>query len=310
MGDIPEGSSTAAQGAQKTSNETEDGSLSIFDWALRRRSRKAGEAEVRPATELDQASAAGARQMLVNLRNMRSLRLEDVAIPRADIVAVADDIALDDLVAVFRESGYSRIPVFNETLDNPLGLVHLKDIALEYAFGESSKPFDIKTVLRSLIYAPPSMPIGVLLQKMQSERIHMALVIDEYGGADGLLTMEDLVEQIVGEISDEHDTDDDHEWTREAAGIYRTTARADLQKFETEAGVDLLPDDLDEDVDTLGGLVFMLAGRVPVRGEVVRHPQGHEFEVLDADARRVKRMRVTLKDAGSQNSNTQRRAAE
>lgn len=305
MGDIPEGSSTAAQGAPSSNETSEDGSLSILDWALRRRSRKTASDGGRPATEVDQASAAGARQMLVNLRNMRSLRLEDVAIPRADIVAVSEDISLDDLVAVFRESGYSRIPVFDETLDSPLGLLHLKDVALEHGFNDRADQFDVKPMLRSLIYAPPSMPIGVLLQKMQSERTHMALVIDEYGGADGLVTMEDLVEQIVGDISDEHDTDDDLEWIAEGLGVYRTNARADVQKFESEAGVDLLPDDLDEDVDTLGGLVFMLAGRVPVRGEVVRHPQGHEFEVLDADARRVKRMRVTLKL-----SDNQHRAAE
>ena len=133
----------------------------------------------------------------------------------------------------------------------------------------------------------------------------MALVIDEYGGADGLLTMEDLVEQIVGEIADEHDVDDDHEWTEEGPGVYRAAARANLREFEAAAGVDLLPDDLDEDVETLGGLVFMLAGRVPLRGEVVRHPNNHEIEVLDADARRVTRMRISLNP-----KRTGKRAAE
>jgi len=233
--------------------------------------------------------------MLVNLRNMRDMRVQDVAIPRADIVAVPVDISLEDLVQVFRDSGYSRIPVYSETLDNPIGLVHLKDVALNFGFANDGEPFDLPSLIRPLLFAPPSMPIGALLQKMQSERMHMALVIDEYGGADGIVTMEDLVEQIVGEIADEHDADEDQEWVDEGKGVYRANSRADLSQFEAAAGVDLLPDDLDEEVDTLGGLIFMLAGRVPARGEVVRHPQGHEFEVIDGDARRIKRMLVRLK---------------
>ncbi len=304
MGDTTDGSQPAAQSAPDESTSQDQGSISFLDWALRRRGRKPV-TEPRPATDMDRASAAGARQMLVNLRNMRGMRVENVAIPRADIVAVPNDISLVDLMDVFRESGYSRIPVFSETLDNPLGLIHLKDVALEYGFDRSDRPFEMEPLMRPLLFAPPSMPIGALLQKMQGERRHMALVIDEYGGADGLITMEDLVEQIVGEIADEHDADEDQEWTLESDGVYRATARADLQEFEAVAGVDLLPDDLDEDVDTLGGLIFILAGRVPVRGEVVRHPAGHEFEVLDADARRITRMRVRLSKPGKP-----RRAAE
>lgn len=301
MGETTEGSPGAAPGAQPN---TED-SISFLDWALRRRGRKAAEPEARPVTQLDRESAAGAKRMLVNLQNMRGMRVENVAIPRADIVCVADDISLDDLVDVFRESGYSRIPVYSETLDNPLGLIHLKDLALDYGFHNSDKAFSLATLIRPLLFAPPSMPIGALLQRMQSERTHMALVIDEYGGADGLITMEDMVEQIVGEIEDEHDIAEGQDWKLENEGVFSAIARTDLQEFEKAAGVDLLPDDLDEDVDTLGGLVFMLAGRVPVRGEVVRHPAGHEFEVLDADARRILRMRVRLRKSGAP-----RRAAE
>ncbi len=299
MGDTSDGSSTAAQSAPLEPLRPAETTVTFLDWALRRKSRKPQDTTPKPATDFDRASAAGARRMLVNLRNMRDLRVEDVAIPRADIVAVPMDISLHDLVEVFRDSGYSRIPVYDETLDAPEGLVHLKDLALEFGFNGEHADFDIKTLIRPLLYAPPSMPIGALLPKMQSERMHMALVIDEYGGADGLLTMEDLVEQIVGEIADEHDIDEDHEWTEEAKGVYRAAARANLQDFEAAAGVDLLPDDLDEDVDTLGGLVFMLAGRVPLRGEVVRHPNNHEIEVLDADARRVKRMRISLNTSSS-----------
>ena len=273
--------------------------VTFLDWALRRRRKSAASPE-KPATELDRATAAGARQMLVNLRNMRDMRVEDVAIPRVDVVSVPVDISLEDLLLVFRESGYSRIPVYEETLDNPLGLLHLKDLALSYGFSSSNAAFDITSLIRPLLYAPPSMPLGALLQKMQSVRMHMALVIDEYGGVDGLVTMEDLVEQIVGEIADEHDTDEGLDWTEERPAVYRASARADVGDFEKTAGVDLLPDDLDEEVDTLGGLVFMLTGRVPTRGEMVRHPAGHEFEVLDADARRIKRLRVRLKSAASE----------
>ena len=138
------------------------------------------------------------------------------------------------------------------------------------------------------------MPIGVLLQKMQAARIHMALVIDEYGGVDGLVTIEDLLEQIVGDIADEHDEDESELWTEEAPGVYLAQARMDLEDFEAAAGVRLADPELAEEVDTLGGLVIRLAGRVPVRGEVVPHPDGHEFEVVDADARRIKRLRVRL----------------
>lgn len=270
--------------------------VTLLDWALRRR-RRVAPSQDKPATELDRATAAGARQMLVNLRNMRDMRVEDVAIPRVDVVSVPVEISLRDLLLAFRESGYSRIPIYEETLDNPLGLLHLKDLALFYGFQESDAQFDIRSLIRPLLYAPPSMPLGALLQKMQSERMHMALVIDEYGGVDGLVTMEDLVEQIVGEIADEHDADEGQDWIEEREGVYRADARSDVGDFEKAAGIDLLPDNLDEEVDTLGGLVFMLAGRVPTRGEMVRHPAGHEFEVLDADARRIKRLRVRLKNA-------------
>ena len=291
----PSGSDQAAPEQGEEPSRPGSPKVTLLDWALRRR-RRATVSQDKPATELDRATAAGARQMLVNLRNMRDMRVEDVAIPRVDIISVPVEISLDDLLLAFRESGYSRIPIYEETLDNPLGLLHLKDLALSYGFKSDAK-FDIRTLIRPLLYAPPSMPLGALLQKMQSERMHMALVIDEYGGVDGLVTMEDLVEQIVGEIADEHDTDEGLDWTEERQGVYRADARSDVEVFEKAAGIDLLPDDLDEEVDTLGGLVFMLAGRVPTRGEMVRHPAGHEFEVLDADARRIKRLRVRLKNA-------------
>jgi len=230
----------------------------------------------------------------IGMSNLRRLRVEDVCIPRVEITAVASDTSLDDLVAVFRESGNTRLPVYDGELDNPIGLVHLKDIALEHGFNGNSEDFALRNMMRPLLYAPPSMPIGVLLQKMQTDRTHMALVIDEYGGVDGLATIEDLIEQVIGEIEDEHDVEEDRPWTREKEGSYLVLARAPLDEFEAEIGLRLVEEADEEEIDTLGGLVFKLTGRVPTRGEVVVHSSGTEFEVIDADARRIKRLRVRL----------------
>lgn len=243
---------------------------------------------------------AGAREMLVNLRNMHDMRVEDAYVPKADIEAISDEATLAELVEAFRKSGMTRLPVFTDTLDTPIGFIHLKDLALNFGFGNSDKPFKIESLIRKLLFVPPSMRIGVLLQKMQGSRIHLALVIDEYGGVEGLISIEDLLEQIVGDIADEHDDHESALWIEERPGVYLAYARADLQEFEAMAKVDLLPDDVDEDVDTLGGLVFRLAGRVPGRGEIVTHPDGHEIEVIDADPRKVKRMRLRLKRPAGQ----------
>jgi magnesium and cobalt transporter len=181
-------------------------------------------------------------------------------------------------------------------LDSPKGFVHLKDFALQGGFGGNGDHLVLADMLRPLLFVPPSMPIGVLLAKMQAERRHMALVIDEYGGVDGLVTIEDLIEQVIGEIEDEHDTEEDILFTQEKPGQYVALAKTPLDEFQAELDLDLTQvDDVDEEeVDSLGGLVFMLAGRVPARGEVVAHPLGVEFEVLDADPRRIKRLRVRL----------------
>lgn len=246
-------------------------------------------------------SSAAERQQLNNILNLRRMRVEDVAIPKADITAVSDTITMDELVELFRETGLTRLPVYSGTLDTPLGMLHLKDFALKHGFNGTSEEFSLKQMLRPLLYVPPSMSIGVLLQKMQSERKHMALVIDEYGGVDGLVTIEDLIEQVIGEIEDEHDTDEDQFWTAEKPGQYLALSKTPLEDFEAEIGLSLTEhEDVDEEeIDTLGGLVFMLAGRVPVRGEVVQHPAGVEFEVVDADPRRIKRLRVRLPHASA-----------
>lgn len=283
MGDTSDGPSSAAQSAlnediSKPPTDTSSGFLSkLF-----------GKKQVPIDTEEDQQVEIPAG----GLGNLRNLRVEDVAIPRTDVVAVPLDSALKELLAVFKETHFSRLPVYDDTLDSPKGMVHLKDVALKYGFNGRVQKFDLASLLRPMLYVPPSMPIGVLLQKMQTERTHMALAIDEYGGVDGLLTIEDLVEQVVGEIVDEHDPKEEDAWIEEAPGIYICQARAELEEFEKVLGEDFADDTDDEDIDTLGGLVFMLAGRIPARGEVISHPSGYEFEVLDADPRKIKRLRV------------------
>ena len=229
------------------------------------------------------------------ISKLKTLRVEDVAIPRADIVSVSSELNSDVLIKEFRESGYSRLPVFDDTLDNPIGMVHLKDLALKYIFDDKSEAFNFVELVRPVLFVPPSMPLDVLLQKMQTERTHMALVVDEYGGVDGLATIEDLVEQLVGNISDEHDTDDDATWVEVNPGVYICQSRASLEEFEKVLGVDLASDTDDDEIDTLGGLVFMMTGRVPVRGEVISHPSGYDFEVIEADPRKIKKLRVYQK---------------
>ncbi|GAA6174530.1 hemolysin family protein [Sulfitobacter pacificus] len=241
---------------------------------------------------VDRVSARG-------MMNLRRMRVDDVSIPKAEITAVPVSITMEELVAVFKESGLTRLPVFDGTLDTPVGMAHLKDLALQYGFNGKPKDFDLPALLRPLLFVPPSMGIGVLLTKMQAERRHMALVIDEYGGVDGLVTIEDLIEQVIGEIEDEHDVDEATFWSIEKPGTYLALAKTPLEDFEAEIGHSLTDhDDVDEEeIDTLGGLVFMLSGRVPTRGEVVLHPDGPEFEVIDADPRRIKRLRVRTNGA-------------
>lgn len=244
---------------------------------------------------LDIGATPVERALVQNILTMRGQRVEEVMIPRADIYAVEASASLEELTEAFRVGAHSRLPVYRETLDDVIGFVHVKDVALARGFGKAPEgPFVLEDHVREMLVAPPSMPTKRLLQRMQASRIHMALVIDEYGGVDGLITIEDLVEQIVGEIEDEHDQEESVGWRKERDGVYISNARVELSEFEAEAGVDLLPDDLDEDVDTLGGLVFMLSNRIPERGEVLTHPDGHEFEIVEADPRRIKRLRVIL----------------
>jgi len=230
------------------------------------------------------------------------ITVEDVMVPRADIVAVDKAATLTELSVTFKEAGHSRLPVYNDTLDEPLGMVHIKDVMPYLMFdarGRNGKTYPNKKVIqyirRPVLFVPPSMLAQDLLKRMQARRTHMAIVVDEYGGTDGIVTIEDLIEEIVGEIDDEHDDiDPEIQIVTNAGGrsVWEADARTDIDDFEKALGRDFATADEEDDVDTLGGLVFTLAGRVPERGEIIRHPDGIEFEVIDADPRRVKRLRI------------------
>ncbi len=232
----------------------------------------------------------GERALIENILNLGGLTAEDVMIPRADIGAVEVNTSLEDLVSQINTEAHSRLPVYRETLDDVIGMVHIKDVLTE--MGQDTG-FSLRRILRKILFVAPTMPVLDLLLQMQMTQLHMALVVDEYGGIDGLITIEDLVEQIVGEIKDEHDADQGPQLVRGPQGSVIVDARLPLEQFEEEVGAILTAEERAEDIDTMGGLLFTLTGRVPTRGDLVVHePSGVEFEILDADPRRIKRLRV------------------
>jgi CBS domain containing-hemolysin-like protein len=222
-------------------------------------------------------------------------------VPRADIVAVEEKTPLPQLISDFRQAQHSRLPVYRETLDDPLGIVHIKDIvALLEPMPDGTlrcPAISIAKIKRDLLFVPPSMPARELLLKMQATHIHLALVIDEYGGTDGLVSIEDLIEEIVGDIDDEHDVEEAPQLSVRDDGGYDADARLDLEDFKAQTGIDLRPETGDEEIDTLGGLAVWLAGRLPQRGEIIPHPSGFDFEIVEADPRRVKKLRLRKSQA-------------
>lgn len=230
-----------------------------------------------------------AKVMIRNLMRIGELRVGDVMVPRADIMGVEASSGLDITVKAFREAGHSRLPVYRGTLDEVIGMLHVKDLLPHWG---GNGEFAIPLIARPVLFVPPSMRVLDLLGEMQGSRLHMALVIDEYGGIDGLVTIEDLVEQIVGDIEDEYDEAEPPALVDRPDGSIDTIGRATVDELESRLGLVLRTDDVEDEVDTVGGLVVALAGRVPRRGELIRHPAGIEFEVLDAKSRRVDRVRV------------------
>src|SRR3954469_10052702 len=258
------------------------------------------------------------RTMLRNILNLHERRIADVMVHRADIVAVKRDIPLGELMSLFESAAHSRLVVYNETLDDPEGIVHIRDLlAFMTARARTAKPsvakrkkplpagLDLRAVdlalplgeagiIRKLLYVPPSMRAIDLLAQMQASRIHLALVVDEYGGTDGLVSIEDIVEQIVGEIDDEHDSDEPPTIVR-AGDAFIADARATLEDVRAMIGDAFVVGEAGEEVETLGGYLVSFVGRLPVRGEVISGPGDFEIEVLDADPRRVKRMRISTR---------------
>jgi CBS domain containing-hemolysin-like protein len=244
--------------------------------------------------ELEDVSQAAA-DLMDHAQAFQSLTVADVMTPRADITAVELSTPFEAVVAAFAESEHSRLPVYRETLDDPVGVAHLKDLFKLLAGPEprdAAGDVVLPRMKRETLYVPPSMRAADLLVRMQTSRCHMAMVIDEFGGVDGLVTLEDVIEAVVGEIDDEHDEAAAIQIVARAGGVFEVDARVDLEELESTLGRRLTTDDLEEDIDTAAGLVTALAGRVPQRGEVIAHPDGLDFEITDADPRRVKRLRI------------------
>ena len=251
------------------------------------------------------------RSMLRRILRLGTLTIEDVMVPRADIIAVDDTISVADLMGVFRQAEHSRVPVYHETLDDPRGMVHIRDLmswitseaeackegSLNLGKVDLGRNIASINILREILYVPGSMSVLDLLLKMQTTRLHLALVVDEYGGTDGLVSIEDLVEEVVGDIADEHDVEDEPLIKSDPRLGLVADARTPISDLEKHLGLELASEEQEEEVDTLGGLVFAIAGRIPTRGELVQHPSGIEFEVLDADPRRIKKLRIHLPPA-------------
>jgi CBS domain containing-hemolysin-like protein len=233
--------------------------------------------------------SAQERAVLGNVLKLRDKTADDVMVPRADIMAMPEDFTLNQAIRLIQRDGHSRYPVYRGQLDEIVGMVHIKDV---FASIGNEASFDLKSILRKPLFTVPSVPVLDLLLQMRMARIHMALVVDEYGGIDGLVTIEDLVETIVGDISDEHDEDVSPQMQERPDGTIELDARMPVETFEKKLGAVLTEEERAADIDTVGGLVFTLAGRVPARGELVSHSSGLEFRVLDADPRRIRRLRV------------------
>ena len=231
--------------------------------------------------------------MLQNVIGFGSSRVEDCMVPRADIVGVDKDAKIKDVLKLFSNSNHSRIPVYRETLDDPIGMLHMKDLISLFTDNNFNE-IKLENFLRKILFVPPSMNSRDLLVRMQTSRIHMALVIDEYGGTDGLVTIEDLIEEIIGEIEDEL-FEEDLDRIKIFENHIDTYARTSIEEINNIIGQSLFTEDIDEEINTIGGLVSVLAGRVPQRGELIKHPLGFEIEITDADSRRIKKVRLRIR---------------
>ncbi|MBZ8133729.1 hemolysin family protein [Afifella sp. IM 167] len=327
---LPEESSTQSQSESVT-----DRLRQSLKSLLRMKANGSARSEIEHVLAADEADGAAfapeERAMLRAVLKLGDMRVEDVMLPRADIDAVDHEVKLATVLMAFKEAGHSRLPVYRETLDDPIGMVHLKDVVgwvldqarkdvahpssegasqdeterrfrfdttLDFSPVDLSRSLRTAGIIRPILFVPPSMPARMLLERMQAGRTQMALVIDEYGGTDGLISLEDLVEVIVGEIEDEHDDEEEADITKVAEGVFVADARAELEELSEVIGPGFVIGDLGEEVETVGGLIYTLLGRIPVRGEIVNALEGYEIEVLEADPRRIKRVRIRERRKG------------
>ena len=234
------------------------------------------------------------RSMLLNVLKIDQIRSIDIMIPRADIGAVEVNDSFEKVLEVFIKESHSRVPVYEKNLDNIIGMIHIKDLVKYQNDGNFEEGF-LKKIKRDIIEIPPSMPVLDLLMKMQLTRLHMGIVIDEYGGTDGLVTIEDVIEEITGEIEDEHDVQNIPMLTQTSPNSFEASARVEIKEFEKLSKINFFKENNSEDVETLGGLVVAMAGRVPQRGEILKHESGLTFEINDADPKRIKSIKITYK---------------
>jgi len=249
--------------------------------------QEAAEAPMLPGVlpELDRHE----RALIANVLRLRETTVDDIMVPRADIVAMRVDVTLDQALAQIRTEGHSRLPIFRDQLDEIVGMIHIKDV---FSYVGKPEAISLEKLVRRPLMVAPQIPVADLLLQMRKERMHLALVVDEFGGIDGLVTIEDLVETIVGDISDEHDEVMGPMLTERPDGSFEINARLSIAAFEQRLGAVLTPDERAADIDTVGGLVFTLAGRVPAKGEIITHEGGVEFLILEADGRMIRRVRV------------------
>jgi magnesium and cobalt transporter len=290
--------SHSRNGRADANDETRTG---LKNWLRLWRKRPGGESALREAieelieeseSESEDIGPTSESSLLLNILKLGDRTAYDVMVPRVDIKAAEDDIGISELLAMMREHGHSRLPIYHDNLDEIIGIVHIKDLL---PFVVDGAPFHLKKIMREAMFIAPSIRVLDLLLQMRLSRAHMALVVDEFGGIDGLVTIEDLIEQIIGEIEDEHDKVRGPMLIRRSDGTIFADARAPIEDFEELVGPILTEEEREADIDTLGGLVMSLTDRVPSRGELVSHPSGFAFEVLDADPRRLKRLRVRPK---------------
>ena len=292
---------TSPTARESVDTDESSGFRVIRNWLRWRRRHRKTETDLRDAIEelIEESEGEGEdtrttseSSLLLNILKLGDQTAYDVMVPRVDIKAAPEAIALKELIAAMREHGHSRLPIYRENLDDIIGIVHIKDLL---PFVVDGAPFHLKKIMREAMFIAPSIRVLDLLLQMRLARAHMALVVDEFGGIDGLVTIEDLIEQIIGEIEDEHDKVRGPMLIRRSDGTIFADARAPIEDFEELVGPILTDEEREADIDTLGGLVMSLTDRVPSRGELVSHPSGVAFEVLDADPRRIKRLRVRLK---------------